>query len=355
MIREMTLYRRAPVLITVALLGLLLVPPAKADTPIATVSAPTSVSAHGGRLVWSAYDPVARRYSLATRFGGAISLVPVEPRSVPFDVDLGPNAAGATVAVYSRCPREPDPPKRATGCDIYEFDFASSRERKLNVVSRSNSSDFAPSISGIRIAFARLLERRSKKRGPYLYVASTKSGRVWRVPHGTTRGCYESAGGRICSTFRQRNVTALDLSGRWLGFAWSYQGFGEGADYELWLDDVVRKRGRRIARGGTGLSSNVYGSPAIDGGALFFAQACFGDFTGCAHRSRFHSYEIATRSRSVADAPTLLVGHTRSAGTTFYVRPTLAPGAPYPQSCGGREAQGICTSTIFQADPIAFK
>jgi hypothetical protein len=185
-------------------------------------------------------------------------------------------------------------------------------------------------------------------------VASLRSKRVWRVPGGTTRGCYKSARGRICSTFRGRSVTGLDLSGRRLGFAWQYQGFGEGADYEVWLDDVVRKRGRRLARGGTGLSSNEYRSPAIDAGGLYFAQACFGDFTGCAHRSRFHRYEFGSRTHATADAPTLLVGHTRSAGETFYVRPTLQPGAPYPQSCGGREAQGICTSTIYQADKIAF-
>jgi hypothetical protein len=150
-------------------------------------------------------------------------------------------------------------------------------------------------------------------------------------------------------------VTGLDLSGRRLGFAWQYQGFGEGADHEVWLDDVVRKRGRRLARGGTGLSSNVFDSPAIDGGELFFSQACFGDFSGCAHRSRFHRYQFASRKHAVADAPTLLVGHTRTEGATFYVRLTLQPGAPYPQSCGGREVQGICTSTIYQADPITFE
>jgi hypothetical protein len=336
------------------LLGVVLASPAHADTPIATTAAPTSVSAHGGRLVWSAYDPVARRYSLITRFGGVISSVPIEPRNVPFDVDLGPNADGSTVAVYSRCSLEPAPPDPPRGCDVYEFDFASNRERKVTLVSRSNSSELFPSVSGTRIAFARLLERRLRSKGPYLYVASTRSKRVWRVPGGTTRGCFESARGRICQTFRRRAVTGLDLSGRRLGFAWQYQGFGEGPNYEVWLDDVVRKRGRRLARGGTGLSSNEYRSPAIDGGALYFSQACFGDFTGCANRSRFHRYEFASRRRAAANAPTLLVGHTRSAGETFYVRATLAPGAPYPQSCGGREAQGICTSTIYQADPIAF-
>jgi hypothetical protein len=347
-------YRLRRYSVGLAFLGSLLASPAQADTPIATTAAPTPVSAHGGRLVWSAYDPVARRYSLITRFGGVISSVPVEPRNVPFDVDLGAKPDGSTVAVYSRCSLEPEPPEPARGCDVYEFDFASNRETKLNLVSRSNSSELFPSVSGSRIAFARLLERRLRSKGPYLYVASTRTRRVWRVPGGTTRGCYESARGRICQTFRRRAVTGLDLSGRRLGFAWQYQGFGEGADYEVWLDDIVRKRGKRLARGGTGLSSNIYASPAIDGGALFFSQTCGGDFGGCAHRWRFHRYEFGPRRRAAADAPTLLVGHTRSAGETFYVRPTLLPGAAYPQSCGGREAQGICTSTIYQADPIAF-
>src|SRR6188474_3203265 len=107
--------------VVLPLLGIVLAPPAWADTPIATVAAPTSVSANGGRLVWSAYDPATRRYSLMTRFAGVISPVPVEPRSVPFDVDLGPKPNGSTVAAYSRCSLEPEPPNPARGCDIYEF------------------------------------------------------------------------------------------------------------------------------------------------------------------------------------------------------------------------------------------
>src|SRR5687768_741346 len=80
---------------------------AAADEVIATTARPTPVSAHAGRIVWSTYDPAERAFFLAQSFGGVTSRVPVRPRTVPFDADLGPDVNGETVAAYSRCAREP--------------------------------------------------------------------------------------------------------------------------------------------------------------------------------------------------------------------------------------------------------
>ena len=73
-------------------------PVARADTVIGTVAAPTPVSAYGGRLAWSSFDPATKRYALLTQFGGTTTPVPVATRGVPFDVDLGPDQNGDTVA-----------------------------------------------------------------------------------------------------------------------------------------------------------------------------------------------------------------------------------------------------------------
>ena len=51
--------------------------------------------------------PAQRAFFLTQRFNGVTSRVPVRPRSVPFDADLGPDVNGETVAAYSRCAREP--------------------------------------------------------------------------------------------------------------------------------------------------------------------------------------------------------------------------------------------------------
>src|SRR6185295_12203402 len=82
---------------------------ALADEVIGTVTRPTPVSAHAGRIVWSSFDPAQQAFFLTQSVGGVTSRVPVRPRSVPFDVDLGPDVNGETVAAYSRCAREPRP------------------------------------------------------------------------------------------------------------------------------------------------------------------------------------------------------------------------------------------------------
>jgi hypothetical protein len=59
----------------------------------------------GGVTVWSA--PADGGYALMARSAAGVVRLPVRPRAVPFDVDLGPEANGGIVAVYSRCSTEP--------------------------------------------------------------------------------------------------------------------------------------------------------------------------------------------------------------------------------------------------------
>src|SRR4051794_17709033 len=73
---------------------------APAPTTIAGVDRVTPIAAFGGRVAWSVFDPASRTWSLVSRAGGVTQPVPVAPRRVPFDVDLGPGPDGGTVAVY---------------------------------------------------------------------------------------------------------------------------------------------------------------------------------------------------------------------------------------------------------------
>src|SRR3954452_7092976 len=82
-----------------------------AEFTIAETARPTPVSAYAGRLVWSQYDAALGAFRLmethASPSGSQTTALPVPPRAVPFDADVGPDADGAATVVYSRCATEP--------------------------------------------------------------------------------------------------------------------------------------------------------------------------------------------------------------------------------------------------------
>jgi hypothetical protein len=339
------------------------------DTRIEDVAAPTSLSAYGGRLVWSRVDPTTGDFFLVTRARGVTSAPSISPRKVPFDADVGPDRRGKPVVVYSRCLEEPQrysygTPiwREARGCDLYRYDFATGRERKVLPASTAGASEFLPSIWRGRISFFRLYERRPGRHGdfPRLYVRSSAGSRSTRLPVGSVRWCRRDfKGRRRCGTFTRPGPTALDLVGRHVAFAWQFEGLTEGPSFQIWLRDIPSRRGTLVEQGGTGLSANILRWPAIERGRLFYAQSCAGDPTGCGSRLRFHRYQIRTGRRAEAPAPPRLVGHARGRGTTFYVRRTL-PFRSDPESQGTcREVLDVPaptgTCTIVRASRIAFK
>src|SRR5918996_3284458 len=143
------------------------------------------VDAHDGRVVWSDYDPASNAWRLMEHSGGAERPVPVPRRSTPFDVDLGPDGRGGTLAVYSRCARSPrhdspapDPTTgRDHGCDLYAYSFTTGREREV-ANANSGGDEAWPAVWGPRIAFVRTYPDRTGRRGrtPYLYWRRLRGG-----------------------------------------------------------------------------------------------------------------------------------------------------------------------------------
>ena len=87
---------------------------AQGATTLATVPGPTVVAAAGGWTAWS--EPDGSSFALVTRApDGTVARPPVARRGVPFDLDLGADAAGRPVATYSRCATEP--PESIGGLD----------------------------------------------------------------------------------------------------------------------------------------------------------------------------------------------------------------------------------------------
>ena len=117
--------------------------PAQDPAPLTGVTAPGPIAAYDGRLVWSRPDG-AGGYELVQRVAnGPIVELPIKPRAVPFDVDLGPTSGGRVMAVYTRCATEPKPALDVSqpggvaygtgkGCDVYKLDVQSGQEVALH-------------------------------------------------------------------------------------------------------------------------------------------------------------------------------------------------------------------------------
>lgn len=181
------------------------------------VGAQTVVSAYDGHVVWNELDAPTGRWYLRHRHGGASSRLPVAPRPVQFDVDVGPDTRGRAVAVYSRCKREPSPATglalspdwmTAEGCDIYQFRLTGGSERRVGRVSSQRGSETTPSIWKGTLAFARRVPPRRTAR-----IHLRFGGRPTAVSGGTIPRCLRS-----CRPVPYAGPDALDLGGRSLGF-----------------------------------------------------------------------------------------------------------------------------------------
>ena len=196
---------------------------------------------------------------------GEIETAGVEPREVPFDVDLGPSEDDGVVAAYSRCEQEPDEYGaggvllRATGrgCDIFALDVSGGEEVELEGASTDDSSEYLPSIWKDSVAFARVFEQREGRRGdlPYLYVRPLDGGRSDRQPGGS-RGDDGLPG-----------PTGLDLYGRRMSFSWEWRD-GDRLRSELRLDTVGGDNALIDRLGSRDAPANIV-TPAGDRGLIF--------------------------------------------------------------------------------------
>ncbi len=286
---------------------------------VATSGGPTSVAAYKDVVMWRQHQPDAAAdpsegagsgedaYHLTALVGGEARRLPVAPRAVPFDVNLGPDSRGRAVAVYSRCAVEPDlgaagdslsapypPYTRGRGCDLYRYNFATGQERKLGGASTDQASEVLPSIWRDQIAFARVYEQREGLRGkvPYLYVRPLAGGRSKRQPGGA-RGKTGLPG-----------PTSLDLYGRRLSFVWNYA-TEDGGVSEVRLDTIGRSRrvlDRTRRRGATFLSPQ-----GIDGRVLYAARDIAAEGAG-GRVDRIFRWRLSTSTVGVAGAPQEPIG-----------------------------------------------
>jgi hypothetical protein len=209
-----------------------------AETLLAPAPDTSGITAFGGEVVLSQRDAATGRWALVRLRNGALERLPVAERSVPFDADLGPDAAGRPMVVYSRCTQEPNVTsglaptpdwQTARGCDIYKLPLTGDiRERKLVAASSTGKSETTPSTWRGALAFVRFREGVQVPTIAYLPAGAS---RARHLGGGSVQVCHEcKAGGSHDS------VDQLDLGPSRVAYAWRMTGgfvYGVGIAWEL--------------------------------------------------------------------------------------------------------------------------
>ncbi len=322
-----------PCLLGVLILALaaLLAPVAGADTPIAATATPTYVSAYGGVTAWSEFDSEALTdgtggYRLVLRSKGTITRPNISSRATQFDVTLGPDTEGRTVALYSRCERAD-----GTGCDAYKYDLRNKKERKLDAISQVARDEAWP----------------SQWRGNYAFV------RV-RYAHGGTptveNRCDAPATRPVKERYGIKTVLLAPgkcgvISGQVLRkttIAQTVRSFAPSNRTEVRLVSIKDGKSKVLAGRSFTTPTDLYDSPVLDDNYVYATR------TGIGPTPRFVRLRRDTGSSKEVDAQTILAGSiARDKGVTTYVE---VQGAGQGGVCAPVTP---CRVVVTSADPFS--
>lgn len=238
------------------------VPALAANRVVATAGSDTVLDAFAGRVVFSDWDHAQFVYRLVELVGNEVRPLPVAPRPEPFDVDLGPDRRGRTVAVYSRCKRPlvQGYVDGRRGCDIYSFSFASGRETRVGGASPS-VDEYSPAVWRDRLSFSRTYRSRVGMRARHVvyWRYLTGDGRLRRIRSGGKRG----------------HIPAdLDMRGDRVAVIWN-QGFG-AAEVRV---NSIGGRSRLISTipgsGAAAISYQTFGTSIVGGRVYWMVTQSF--------------------------------------------------------------------------------
>lgn len=255
---------------------------AQVDRVITREQQPTSVTAYGGRIVWSRFV-ADDRYVLMSMSHDRVIRVPVASRRVPFDVDLGPDSRGRTIAVYSRCRREPSVLEpwdtglpiynRGIGCRLFRFDFSRRRESRITTGSPRGRSAVLPTVWGSRIGFVESSRAVAQSRNgvrAQLILRNLASGRRVRLRNGSAnRDGNRSTGSGAVGP----GALSLELRRTAVGVIWQTEPRRCGRDTTS-VEGYVRSEVRLLRPSG---SSRLIDAVCSGAGAYFTAPAFRGN------------------------------------------------------------------------------
>jgi hypothetical protein len=296
-----------------AALALLLAAPARADDHVvATVAKPTTIDAYGGRAVWSAWDESAHAYRLTEYTADhGVRTLPLRPRAAPFDVDLGPDARGGTLAVYSRCAKTPVSTWSLDGrhgCDLFAYGFGPRGEFRVPNAN-SSADEYWPTVWRSRIAFTRTYRPKQHRSRRFLY---------WRGFNGTAASHRLDRG----PTDRAAVPERLDLRSRRVAFDWAYE-YGS----ELRLDTTTGHEHRlvRLPGSGAAVEDLFVQGPTVVGDDVFWGLAVGGDVPVYSEVRRHdlgsgRDTRATMTIRTADDRPKATTGFAQDGGVSWYVR-----------------------------------
>lgn len=296
----------------------------------------SKLSAYGGVVAWSHWDPALQNYQLAAHYRGRTIILRALRRVVPFDVDLGPDQRGHVVAVYSRCRADlaiwiantfkPLPPP--VGCMLYSYDFATQQERRITGIVGSGSF-YLPTIWHNEIAYVRSRGRNSAA----IYVQSLSAPRGHRIvaiPLSDGSGATPGPVG-------------LDLRGSQLAIAWAHAGSAQ-LDSEIRLDTFSATRELTSdvldAESSDIRSTGFLGFPSLTAAGVFYGRADATSFFDDAFE-RISPAGAGAESQ----APHALRAESRDGSTTYAMYgPVPSPGVfsiCAPSGCTLRAFAGV--------------
>lgn len=339
--------------VAVVALGSVVVPATAgaAEKTVAKVDRATEIRSWKGIGAFSVYDEKKGVYRLAiTRVGAKPEILPVAPRSVAFDADVGPDTRNEPAVVYSRCDSEA--PERRD-CDIFRYSITRNVESKITNADSDSASEFNPTIWAGRVAWVRTYDRRADDT-PYVYtrtLTAPRTRRSQRLPGVPTRRQSDLDGATVPTTSRE--IHELELYGRWvaLNVTYTYEGGGGICGRKEIRLDTLDGEVRQIADQTCGLGGQSYVGLSFDEGRLYWVRYCQGDPDGCRDKAGAFRYRLSTGEYALA-------GHTRQLTGFSYVDDNRVYEVRGPGGCGTRfgdrptDRFGDCE--IVYTDPLDF-
>jgi hypothetical protein len=240
--------------------------------PIGQSSQPTPIRAYRDQAVFSTAPAGSKAFTLQLADQSGVRPLAAEDRApLQADISRGPDGKPVIVVAQTRA--------------IYTLDPGTGSRRRIHTthdVARS------PVMWGDRIAWIEGKDR------VYAAVLGQKAKRV-PTPRGTISEL-KLFGGRL--------AIALN-SGASLG------------DAQVWLQQLDGSRRRLVRKVSSGEADRSFVGLSFDGGALYFAQICSGDPSGCPGHGI--AYRFASGRLTKASVPLDLGGFAQAGGSSYWV------------------------------------
>ena len=262
-----------------ALTAVLLLLPATsaAADPLGQSSLPSPIRAYRDQAVWSSAPAGSKTFTLMLSRPAGVTALDVHRRRAPVQATVSRGPSGTPAIVF------------AQGRGLFLLDPATGVSRQ---VATGHVAPRSPVLWGDRLAW---IEGRDR-----IYTATIGRSGVHKIaaPSGGGALLYE------LGLFGKRLAVSLN-SGHSLG------------DAQVWLQELDGSRRQLVRKVSSGEADRSFVGLSFDGGALYFAQICSGDPSGCP------GHGIAYRYRSgrstTASVPLDLGGFAQARGEAYWI------------------------------------